>query len=386
MSRSTRRTFGFRRHAAQAELESCWPGVHAGALGQAGVFGMLDDAEADAGCSGEGLAHHAIFEDGVAVVGDGDGAGGFERGEVVECFAFGTAGGCGDGEDADARAAFGGEHPAGDFGRVVDGNGVGHGRDGGESACGCCGGAGGDGFFVALAGLAEMDVNVDEAGCDDEAGGVEDFSTVGELEFAGAGDFGDAAVFEQDVFGSVDAGAGIDEVAVANDESRHARPSSFFAAVQRAFDDGHADGYAVADLLEDGGLRAVGDAGGELQAANDGAGMHDDGFWCLCGEALAGELVGVFVLREVELQSGEALGLDAQHHDDLRLAQGGFEVAFDGDSRAGVGGGVGQQLRRSAEDDARAEARQQQHVRAGDAAVEDVADDGDGDAAEGIGG
>ena len=46
-------------------------------------------------------------------------------------------------------------------------------------------------------------------------------------------------------------------------------------------------------------------------------------------ESLAGELIGVFVLLEIELQSGEAFGLDAQHHDDLRLAQRGFEVAFD---------------------------------------------------------
>ena len=33
------------------------------------------------------------------------------------------------------------------------------------------------------------------------------------------------------------------------------------------------------DLFEDGGLRAVGDAGGDLQAADDGAGMQDDALW-----------------------------------------------------------------------------------------------------------
>ncbi len=95
--------FGFRRHAAQAELEcETGPSIHAGALGHAGVFSVLDDAEAHARGGGEGFAHDAVFEDGLAVVGDGDGAGGFEGGEVVEGFAFGSARGGGDGKDAHA--------------------------------------------------------------------------------------------------------------------------------------------------------------------------------------------------------------------------------------------------------------------------------------------
>ena len=108
--------------------------------------------------------------------------------------------------------------------------------------------------------------------------------------------------------------------------------------------------------------------------------MHDDGGGRVGSEALAGELVAGLVLVEIELQAGEALGLNAQHHDGLRLAQGGFEVALDDDAGAGVGGHLGQQLLGSAEHDACAEARKQQHVGAGDAAVQDVADDGDGDA------
>ena len=46
------------------------------------------------------------------------------------------------------------------------------------------------------------------------------------------------------------------------------------------------------------------------------------------------------------------------------------------------GGGFGQQGRRAAEDDARAEPREQQGIGAGDAAVKDVSADGDGDAFE----
>ena len=80
---------------------------------------------------------------------------------------------------------------------------------------------------------------------------------------------------------------------------------------------------------------AVGDAGGDLHAANDGAGMHDDCGGRECGEPLAGELIAGLVLLEIELQTGEALGLNAQHHDGLRLAHGGFKVALDLDAGAG---------------------------------------------------
>ena len=80
--------FSLGRHAAQAELEGGRPGVHAGALRQARVFGVLDDAQAHTRRGGQGLAHHAVFQNGAAVVGHGDGASGFERGKVVERLAL----------------------------------------------------------------------------------------------------------------------------------------------------------------------------------------------------------------------------------------------------------------------------------------------------------
>ena len=43
------------------------------------------------------------------------------------------------------------------------------------------------------------------------------------------------------------------------------------------------------------------------------------------------------------MQAGEPLGLNAQHHHRLRLAQRGFEVALDRDARAGVRGQLRQQ-------------------------------------------
>ena len=80
--------FGFGWHAAQAKPECGRPCVHAGALREARVFGVLNDAEAHARRSGQGLAHHAVFEDGPAVVGDGDCACRLQRGKVIERLAL----------------------------------------------------------------------------------------------------------------------------------------------------------------------------------------------------------------------------------------------------------------------------------------------------------
>ncbi len=122
--------------------------------------------------------------------------------------------------------ALGGEHPAGDFGRVVDGDGVGHGADGGESSGGGGSGAGRDGLFVSLAGFAEVDVDVDEARGYDEAFGV-DGLRVRVLDFAGLVDGSDFAFGEQEITRGVDAAGGIDEVSVADEDGFHRAFFSF---------------------------------------------------------------------------------------------------------------------------------------------------------------
>ena len=66
-------------------------------------------------------------------------------------------------------------------------------------------------------------------------------------------------------------------------------------------------------------------------------------------EAFLGELVPVDVGGEIELKSGEALALDAQHHDHLRAGEGGFEVANDFDSVTEAERLLRQQLRWAAE-------------------------------------
>ena len=182
-------------------MKAIGPGIHAGALRHARVFGVLDHAQAHARRGGQGFAHDAVFQNRMAVVGHRDGAGGFERGKIVERFALRSARGRGDGEDAHtARRAPGPCIQRVISGESLTGDGIGHGGHGGESSrCRGCG-AGGDGLFVALARLAQMHVNVDEARRNSQAGRIEDFGAIGGFQLAGGGDFGDAAVFEQNVF------------------------------------------------------------------------------------------------------------------------------------------------------------------------------------------
>ena len=193
-------------------------------MSEAGVFSVLDDAEADARGGGQDLAHDVVLEDGKSVVCDGHDAGGLEGRIVVDGVALRSAGGGGDGEDADDGAALRGLHPAGGFGRVVDRERVGHGGHGGKAARRRRGRAGGDGLLVGVARLAQMDVNIDQPRRHGETGCVQNIGAVGRLQLAGRGDLGHAAVLEQDVLGEVDAGGRVDQMTSANRKRRHARP------------------------------------------------------------------------------------------------------------------------------------------------------------------
>ncbi len=78
------------------------------------------------------------------------------------------------------------------------------------------------------------------------------------------------------------------------------------------------------------------------------------------------------------MQSGEPLGLDAEHHDDVRLRQRSIEVALNGQARPHRSRNLGQKRKRARQQHSRAQTRKQQRVRARNAAMEDVAADGDG--------
>ena len=57
----------------------------------------------------------------------------------------------------------------------------------------------GDGLLVALAGLAQVHVHVDEAGRNGQAGCVQNLGAFGLFQLARTGDLGHAAVLEQNV-------------------------------------------------------------------------------------------------------------------------------------------------------------------------------------------
>ena len=259
---------GLRRHAAQAQLERHRSQVHAGALRQPRIFGVLDDAQAHARRGGQRLAHHAVFQNRMAVVGDGHGARGLERGIVVERLALRSARGRGDGKDANRRAALRRLHPAGNLRRIVHRDGVGHGGHGGKAARRCRRRAGGDGLLVALARLAQVHVHVDQPRRHGQPGGVQHFGAVGLLQLAGAGDLGHAAVLEQNVLERVHARRRIDQMSAANHQSRHARPPCR-AAVSARSTTAMRMATPLRDLFQNRRLRAVGDAGRHLQPAND---------------------------------------------------------------------------------------------------------------------
>ena len=82
-------------------------------------------------------------------------------------------GGGGHGEEIDGGSRAGVEHPVEARDGVVDREVLGMATTVVKPPAAAARGAGGDGLLAGLAGLAQMDVDVDETRGDDEAGGVD---------------------------------------------------------------------------------------------------------------------------------------------------------------------------------------------------------------------
>jgi len=144
------------------------------------------------------------------------------------------------------------------------------------------------------------------------------------------------------------------------------------ATTAEEMEDGHADGEAVLDLIEDGGVGAVGEFAGDFDAAIDRAGMHD-------------EHVGLAFLkaRHVQAEEGDVLAhggeeaalltfvLNAQEHDDIGVGQDRIEVVRD--LHAKFRKDFRHQRGRADQRHARAELGQRPNIRARHAAEEDIA-------------
>ena len=159
-------------------------------------------------------AHRLIAQDRLAVVAHRDSACIAQGFIVCQSLAHAADRRRANGIDARLRAALRRLHPLRDLGGVVHRNGIGHGGDAGEAAGRRGRGAARDGFLVALSGLAQMDMDVDEAGRHDKTGRVDQldiFRIDVELRVHG----GDAAVLDQQIARRVDFVCRVDEVAAA---------------------------------------------------------------------------------------------------------------------------------------------------------------------------
>ena len=148
-----------------------------------------------------------------------------------------------------------------------------------------------------------------------------------------------------------------------------------FAAVDEE-EDGHADGEAVGDLVQNQRALAIGDFAVDFYAAIDGAGVHDErvGFGFLEARFVEAKERGVFVdARKHRLAL--ALVLDAQEMDDVGVTNRFFHVV--GDAATHLLKHARHQSCRAAERDLGAEFRERPNIRARDTAVEDVAEDRD---------
>ena len=171
--------------AGQAERVADFALVHAAFAAEFLHFAMAGEGDVELAGVFHGTTENLRIIDGETVVGEHHGSGGLHAGDAREFLAFAAFGdrSCGVNAGADAGAAGAFEHAAHDA-RVVDGGrGVWHHDEAGDASIDGRLGAGGDVFFVLLAGFAGMDVDVEEAGKQDAAGAVDDLTIADAYDF-----------------------------------------------------------------------------------------------------------------------------------------------------------------------------------------------------------
>ncbi len=180
--------------------------VDISALQEGIVFAVGRDDDVFPGGGFHGPAHHRFVLDAASVVGECDAAV-LEGGDIDQFQSFPAFGDGAVGEDVDDRVPVDGRlfHGEG-FRTVRHGVQVGHGADDAVSAPGRGGGSGGDGFLGREAGLAEMDMDVGEGLCHEQAARFHDDRPFRGVD-AGS-DGGDFPVPDQNVPGAYSVGGG----------------------------------------------------------------------------------------------------------------------------------------------------------------------------------
>ena len=209
---------GRRRRAGDPELGGDDALVHGRALREVLVLGVADHRRAER----QRVLHRPAIEirihDALAVVGERHAAGLGQLGELGQLLAAEPARHRAD--RVDAHAAFAArfvEDVVGDRAVVVDGLRVGHRAHGGEATGRGRARTGRDGLLVLVAGLAQVDVHVDESRTDDFARRVDDLPALGRRELRP--DARDRAALDEDVGDRVDLVGGIDDTPVADQEA-----------------------------------------------------------------------------------------------------------------------------------------------------------------------
>ena len=154
---------------------------------------MLNHREVNLSGDPQGLAHDVLTQNGPAVVSNSHSACTLQAAKVGKRR---TLAGMGRGrhwENVDHRAALWLLRPRDPFGRIQNWVRVWHAADRSESTSRGGGGAGGDGFFVGLPRLAQVNVQINKAGSNDQATSIE-FLVGASTNFIRRRDFRDATV------------------------------------------------------------------------------------------------------------------------------------------------------------------------------------------------
>ena len=205
---------GDRGDRRQAELAGELAGGHAGALAERRVLRVADDEGAEAGGVGQAALEDAGIRDGGGV-GEGDGAGVEEEADLGHLAAFAALGQRRHRQHVDRARLDGAAVQELERLRGVDRRpGVGAGDDGGDAAGGGGGAGGAEALLVALAGLADLDADVDDAGGEAAAAAVDARAVAFE-------DLGDQAVVDDEAAGCDPVGLGVDQAGV-GESSGHA--------------------------------------------------------------------------------------------------------------------------------------------------------------------
>ena len=155
---------GLARNSRQAEPARIEALVHDAAGGEVAILRLLRQKHAEVARIGERPPHDERACDGVAAIGEGDGAGLAQQAELGHLLAGQAAGHGGCRMDVDGRRLAGGAQHELDQRHVVDGRlGVGHHDDGGDAARRGGLARRGDRLAVLGARLADEDAAVDEA-------------------------------------------------------------------------------------------------------------------------------------------------------------------------------------------------------------------------------